>query len=212
MPLTEWRMKGPSFNNCNCDYGCPCQFNALPTHKQCEAVGAMHIDSGHYGDVKLDGLNWVAVFHWPGAVHEGNGTAQIIIDERANETQREALLSILSGQASEPGSTFIQVFSTTLTKVHEPVYKPIDIQIDVAKRKAKLQVPGFIESQIEPIRNKVTGAETRAQICLPEGFEFTVAEVASGTTRATKGVKLDLKGTHAHLTTYDLTQSGVVRP
>src|SRR6185436_1443971 len=134
MPLTPWRMKGPSFTNCNCDYGCPCQFNALPTHRQCEALAVMHIDSGHYGTTKLDGLNWVALFHWPGAVHEGNATCQAIIDERANETQRNALLQILSGQASEPGSTFIQVFASTVTKGLDPLFMAIDFSIDIPKR------------------------------------------------------------------------------
>lgn len=211
MALTSWKMKGPSFTNCNCDYGCPCQFNALPTHRQCEAVAAMRIDDGHYGDVKLNGLSWVALFHWPGAVHEGNATCQAIVDERATPQQRDALLQILSGQASEPGSTFIQVFASTVTKALEPLFKPIDFTIDIPKRKASLRVPGLIESGVEPIRNAVTGAESRAQICLPEGFEFTVAEVASGTTRSSAGVKLDLKSTHSHLSTLDLTQSGVVR-
>jgi hypothetical protein len=212
MPITPWRMKGPSFNNCNCDYGCPCQFNALPTHRQCEAIAAMHIDSGNFGPLKLDGLNWVAVFHWPGAVHQGNGTCQAIIDERANPAQRDALLQILSGKASEPGSTYIQVFSTTVTKAHEPLFKPIEFTIDVPKRTATLRVPGLIEGSAEPIRNPVTGAESRAQICLPDGFEYTIAEVASGTTKSTAAVKLDLKKTHSHLGMYDLTEKGVVRP
>jgi hypothetical protein len=212
MPLTEWHMKGPSFSNCNCDYGCPCQFNALPTHRRCEALGSMHIDEGHYGDVKLDGLNWIATFSWPGAIHEGNGTCQAIIDERANEAQRNALLQILSGQASVPSSTFIQVFASTMTKALDPLFKPIEFKVDIAKRTATIRVPGLIEAKGEPIRNAVTGAEHRAQICLPEGMEFTVAEVASGTTQAKAGIKLDLKNTHLHLTTWDVTQSGVNRP
>ncbi len=211
MTLTPWRMRGPSVMNCNCDYGCPCQFNAPPTHRQCEAVGAMHIDSGHFGDVRLDGLNWVAVFHWPGAVHEGNGTCQAIVDERANPAQRDALLKILSGQASEPGSTFIQVFASTMTKAHEPLFKKIDIEIDVPRRKATIVVPNLIDTRVEPIKNAVTGAESRAQICMPDGFEFTIAEVGSGTTKSTAAVKLDLKATHSHLAPLDLTETGVVR-
>lgn len=59
-------------------------------------VLAMHIDEGHFGDVRLDGLRWAAVAHWPGPLHEGNGTLQAIVDERADEKQTEALLTILS--------------------------------------------------------------------------------------------------------------------
>ena len=27
----DWHIKGRQFGNCNCNYGCPCQFNAPPT-------------------------------------------------------------------------------------------------------------------------------------------------------------------------------------
>jgi hypothetical protein len=37
----KWRIKGREFVNCNCSYGCPCQFNAPPTHGNCRAVGGL---------------------------------------------------------------------------------------------------------------------------------------------------------------------------
>jgi hypothetical protein len=72
-------------------------------------------------------------------------------------------------------------------------------------------VPGLIDTEVEPIRNKVSGETSRAQICLPDGFEFTIAEVASGKTKSKAGVKLDLNETHTHLARLDLTETGVVR-
>jgi len=38
MTMIEWSIEGPHFANCNCDYGCPCQFMALPTDGTCKAV------------------------------------------------------------------------------------------------------------------------------------------------------------------------------
>ena len=73
MPTIDWSIKGPHFVNCNCDYGCPCQFNALPTYRTCLAVVAWQIDEGHFGDVRLDGLCAINTYAWPGAVHEGDG-------------------------------------------------------------------------------------------------------------------------------------------
>ena len=70
--------------NCNCSYGCPCQFNALPTYGFCEAMVAISISGGYYGDVRLDGLNIAVVFQWPGPIHEGKGKCQPIVDERDN--------------------------------------------------------------------------------------------------------------------------------
>ncbi|TML45359.1 MAG: DUF1326 domain-containing protein, partial [Actinobacteria bacterium] len=99
-------MEGPWFKNCNCDPGCPCDFNQFPTHDHCEGAVAMRIDRGNFGDVDLTGLHWAGVVKWPGAMHEGNGDVVPIIDERADERQREALLQILSGQQ---GDTFFEI-------------------------------------------------------------------------------------------------------
>jgi len=86
--MTPWEIRAKEFSNCNCSYGCPCQFNALPTKGYCEAVVAMEIEEGHYGDVKVDSLRMGGIYQWPGAVHEGRGKWQPFIDVRADENQR----------------------------------------------------------------------------------------------------------------------------
>ncbi len=167
MSKTRWEINGKEFVNCNCDYGCPCQFNALPTDGTCRGVGAIAIESGYYGKTKLDGLNAAWLLDWPNPIHEGNGTTQVIVDERANADQRHALVRILSGEDTEPGATVWQVFSTTMTKVLEPLFRPITFEVDVDARTARLSVPGLIDSRGEPIRNPVTGDIHRARIDLP---------------------------------------------
>jgi hypothetical protein len=142
MADTKWTIKGREFVNCNCSYGCPCQFNGLPTHGHCQAVGGFEIEQGHHGSTKLDGLKFVGIFRWPGAIHEGKGEAAVVIDERANEAQRAALLRILSGQDTEPGATVFNVFASTLEKVHEPIFAPIEFELDIAARRARVVVPG----------------------------------------------------------------------
>ena len=131
MPDTTWAIQGREFTHCNCAYGCPCQFNALPTHGQCHAVVGIEIETGHHGDTNLDGLRVAVVVAWPGPIHEGRGQVVPIVDERASPEQREALLRIMSGQDTEPGATFFQVFSTTYEKVHDPVFTKIDLDVDV---------------------------------------------------------------------------------
>lgn len=212
MSQVDWEMKGPGLGNCNCDYGCPCQFNALPTHGNCEAIGAMHIEKGHYGDISLDGLSWVALFHWPGAIHEGNATCQAIVDARATPQQREAILTILTGAAeSEQAMTFLDVFASTVTNMREPLFKDIAFDINVEDRTARLTVNDLVDTTVEPLRNPVTGQPHRARIDLPDGFEFTIAEIASGSTTSKGPVTLDLKNSHTHMVNYHLTHQGVVR-
>lgn len=209
--MTPWEIEATELVNCNCAYGCPCQFNALPTHGFCMGLGAFDIVRGRHGDVSLDGLRAVGVFRWPGPIHEGRGEGWIVIDKRANEAQRHALERILSGEDTEPGKTVWNVFASTMERAHETIFESIDISIDVDARRGRVQVGNLIELAAEPIRNPVTGAEHRARIELADGFEYTVAEMASGSSRVKGPIALELAGTYAQLAHIHLNQSGIVR-
>jgi hypothetical protein len=210
MPHIEWMIKGKDFSHCNCAYGCPCQFNALPTYRHCQAVVGIAIDHGHHGKTRLDGLKFGGVFRWPGAIHEGHGEAVPVVDERATPAQRDAILRIMSGQDTEPGATFFQVFFSTLEKVHDPVFAKIELDIDIDARRAVYLVPGVIDARGEPIVNPVTKLEQRARIDLPNGFEFTLAEVGRGWANTLGIIKLGLVDSHAHFAKLHITGTGVV--
>jgi hypothetical protein len=211
MPYVEWEVKVREFANCNCNYGCPCQFNALPTHGHCRAVVGYAIDEGHFGNTQLDGLRAVYIAKWPGAVHQGNGELQIIIDERANATQREALRKILYGEETDPGTTVWNIFRSMITTVHDPLYADIQFDVDIEARQAELKVPNLVEMTGEPIRNPVTGAEHRARIELPNGFEYTVAEMGSGTSTARGAVPMELSNSYGQFAHLHLSTHGVIR-
>jgi hypothetical protein len=198
MAHVDWSIKGPEISACNCEWGCPCQFNALPSHGNCRAAVGVRIDEGHFGDVRLDGLKFVGMFAWPKAIHEGHGEGVAVIDERATPAQRDALLKILSGQETEPFATIFSVVAAMTEKFHEPQFKAIEFESNEAERIGRFSVPGIIEASVEPIRNPVTGQPHRARVVLPHGFEYTEAEYASSTTKATGPVKLDWSGRHAH--------------
>lgn len=208
---TKWTIKGREFVNCNCSYGCPCQFNAPPTHGHCQAVAGAEIDEGHHGATRLNGLRFVGIFRWPGPIHQGKGEAAIVVDERATPEQRNALLRILSGQDTEPGATIFNVFASTLEKVHEPIFSRIDFEVDVDKRRARLVVPGVTEGRGEPIKNPITGADHRVRIDMPAGFEYALAEVGRGWTKTARPFALDLSDSYAQFVNLHLSQSGVVR-
>ena len=77
----QWMLRGMEFTNCNCDYGCPCQFNAPTTHGFCEAVASSVIEEGYFNNVVLDGLRFLFLAQWPGEIAQGNGRTQVIIEE-----------------------------------------------------------------------------------------------------------------------------------
>ena len=177
MTDVKWTIRAREFGNCNCSYGCPCQFNGLPTHGDCRAILAFEINSGNYGDVKLDGLKAASLFAWPGPVHKGHGESMFVIDSRADEAQRNALVRIMSGKDTEPGATHFNVFASMTETFHDPVFADIDFDVDIAKRRAHIRVAGQIEARGEPILNPVTGNEHRVRIDMPNGFEFRLAEI-----------------------------------
>jgi hypothetical protein len=209
--MTEWEFKGRELVNCTCEYGCNCQFNALPDKGHCHAVAGIQIDSGHHGDTRLDGLRLAAVFKWPGPIHEGNGAAIAFVEDRADAKQREALLRIMTGQDTDPFATMFAVFASTVTEMHEPVFTKIDFEVDVDGRRGRLLIKDYVEMTGEPIRNKVTGVEARAQIVLPDGFEYIVAEVGSASSRSQGPVQVSMSNTYGQFARLHLGSHGVVR-
>ena len=211
MAVVDWRIRGPQIAACNCNLGCPCQFNSPPSEGHCRAAVAMRIDEGRFDGVRLDGLNWLGIFAWPGPIHEGNGEALAVIDERADDAQRDAILRIISGQESEPGATYFQVFASMVKNFHEPRFLPIEFEVDVDARRGRFAVRDLVSGNVSPILNPITGAEHRVRVVLPHGFEYTEAEFASSTVESGDPMPNDWSGRHGHLAWIDITRNGPVR-
>jgi hypothetical protein len=184
---------------------------ALPTHGNCEAVGTFEFDSGHYGDVDLGSTKSAFLLRWPGPIHEGNGTMQIVIDESASPEQRDALEKIMIGEDTEEMATMWWVFSAMCPTKLQTIYKPIEFEMDMETRKGRASAPGVFETEAGPIINPVSGAEHRARINLPHGFEFRVAEMAKGTTKTSGEIELrNNQDSHVHMVEIHLSSRGVV--
>jgi hypothetical protein len=207
----QWMIKGSEYSNCNCAWGCPCQFNSPSTYGKCEAVASARIDDGHFGDTRLDGLQFVMLLAWPGEIADGNGRMQVIIDERADDAQFEAIRKISHGEDTNPGATHYYVFNSTMTEVLEPLRAPISLSIDVEARKGRLSVPGLIESTGSPIVDPNSGEEFDARIGLPGGFEYTLAYMGNGNSRVTAGISMELKDSYGQFNALHMNQDGVIR-
>lgn len=198
---TDWYMEGPWFKNCNCDPGCPCDFNQLPTHDHCEGMVAMRIDKGHFGDIDLSGLCWAGVVRWPGAMHHGNGELQPILDERADERQRDALLQALSGQN---GDTMMEIVAAVCPNVVEPVFAPFEFEFDLDSRTGRVKAGDVLDTEVETLRNIDPPTPYRVVVQIPNGFEYTgpneSAETAIATHLRSSGpVALDITNGHASM-------------
>lgn len=196
--MIDWYVEGVSFGNCNCAYGCPCQFEALPTTGNCRGFEAMRIDKGHFADVNLAGAKYAILYAWPGPIFKGKGELQVIIDESANKKQRDALTTILHGGETEEAATHWWVYRTMSDRVHKTLFKPIEYQVDLEARTARASIPGVLESTGRPIRPPHSEAEHRVRIQIPNGIEFEVAEIGSATTTTGRDSAISLKLTDSY--------------
>ena len=208
--MIDWRIDGVLFGSCNCDYGCPCQFERLPTNGNCCGFEIGRIDSGHFGDVKLDGLCFALFYAWPGPIFEGSGALQAVIDERADERQRKALLTVLYGGETETAVTHWWVYHAMSSTVHDPLFKPIAFEINIDERRARVAIPGILEAGGRPIISPSTGQEHRVRINIPNGIEFEIAEIGSASTKATGAIPLDLNDTYGQFNILRHSGRGIV--
>jgi hypothetical protein len=85
----QWLFKSETYDNCNCQINCGCQFNLPSTNDYCQSA-------------YIVGLNWAVLYKWPGEIKDGNGKRQIVIDERADQAQRIALETIAQVRPASP--------------------------------------------------------------------------------------------------------------
>ena len=190
--MPEWHLRGHVILACNCDFGCPCNFNGLPSTGKCEGNWNWHIEDGSYGGLSLSGLTFGVAVNWPGAIHEGNGEAIVVIDEKADEHQRNAVMTLLSGQAGGPW----KIIATTISKMHGPEFAPYEVTVN--SYESRVRAGDFITLQMEPVRNKVTGVAVHPRAVLPEGFVFKEGDLgASSEFRISGPVSFDHSGRYA---------------
>lgn len=210
MAKIEWSIEGTEYGSCNCDFGCPCQFESKPTHGDCRGFEVVEIERGYFGDIKLDGLRVALLYAWPGPIYEGKGELQAVIDERADARQREALKTVLHGGETEEAATHWWVYHAMSDKVHEPLYRPIEFAFDIEGRAAEVRILGILQSRGEPIKSPATGEPHRVRIDIPNGIEFELAEIGSAITSSQGAIKLDLTNTYAQFNRLRHSGRGVV--
>ena len=197
--LTEWAIKGELILNCNCTVFCPCVVSLgqhPPTEGYCQAWSGVRIDTGHYGDTDLSGLNVGLVLEIPGLMARGNWKAAAYIDDRASDDAYDALVAIFSGQAR--GTTGL--FSILVSEFLGAERAEVSYETDGKER--RLIVGKKINGAVVP----VTGhggediVDTNTEYWM--GPDITVATATKGRVRA-HGRVWDFDGRSAEICQID---------
>jgi hypothetical protein len=175
--VPRWRIAGDWFDVCNCRIPCPCTFAQAPSEGECEGILAWHIREGHFGDVSLDGLNVAAVGWFEGNLWAGEtkATMGIFLDERADESQREALQTIFGGQAGGWPAQFASVIG----EVRGIESAPIEFEIADDLSYWRAEVPGKLEARAEALTGPTSPPGSRVQVHNAPGAEVGPGQVAT---------------------------------
>lgn len=186
-----WSAAGNVLIACNCDFGCPCNFNALPSHGMCEGGWIWLIEKGHVDTVRLEDVGVAMFAKWPRAIHEGGGRAVCYVDERATDEQRAALTRLLRGELGGPWGIFIKTYALA-----EPEIARFDVRL--AEHASTAKIGGAVSLELKTIRNPVTQAEVHPEVVLPEGLVVKRGSMAASKVfRVDGGLDYDHSGQYA---------------
>ena len=124
MATPQWKVSGQYYETCSCDFICPClpgQLAVKPTKGSCTFAMAFKIDRGKYGSVSLDGLGFIVLGLTPKEMGKGDWSVGLVIDERSNAEQRDAITAIASGQAGGPMAALSALISKFLGVESAPI-------------------------------------------------------------------------------------------
>jgi hypothetical protein len=169
---TEWKLSGTYFEACNCDVACPCVFLSAPTSGECTALIGWHIDQGSFGDVVLDGLNVALAVHSPGHMLDVKWKVALYLDDKADQTQNQALTQIFAGQAgghpARLGAHIGEVLGV----------KSVGIDYQVNGKRRSIQIADVAEAEIEAIEGQGATEVTveNHPLCIAPGYPAVTAK------------------------------------
>jgi hypothetical protein len=103
---STWHVSGDYCETCSCLFICSCStsnFTLPPNRNDCKFALVFHIDRGSFGETSLEDLNVAMVGFTPEEPMTTVGwSVGLIVDERADDAQRDALARIFRGQAGGP--------------------------------------------------------------------------------------------------------------
>ena len=167
----DWRLKGYLFGSCNCDWGCPCSFDARPTYTKCQGAYTWCLVKGTFAGVDLSGLHLTFYADSPGPLHQGNVTSGYIFDEGATSAQRDALLRLASGQEGGPWAVFAAVTARWL----DPLDATYEVTIDGLN--SRYRAGAFAQVELSKIYNPVKNTPEELRLLKPTGFTSKWADL-----------------------------------
>ena len=167
--IPNWRIAGDWIDVCSCNVPCPCTFAQPPTGRVCDVIFGYKIESGHFGETNMGGLNVVIIAGFTGSIWHGDKLdAGVFFDAAANPAQRRALELIFTGQAGGWMKQFIPPILRNLKGVE---FANISIEIDESLEKWSVEIPQLLRAEGEALTGPTADPTKRVQTINPPGSE-----------------------------------------
>ena len=154
--MARWTIKGQYMEACSCDFLCPCiprNATTPATHDFCKVAITFAIESGHFGDVTLDGVRFVFLAQSKAIMSEGGWIGGLIVDASASDAQAEAVTAIASGAAGGP----LAMFAPLLGDFRGVERRPVAFVKD--GRNVSVKVEGMLDQSITGIESVTVAGE-----------------------------------------------------
>jgi hypothetical protein len=182
----SYHLKGILLGACNCDWGCPCNFEVAPSYGFCEGGYVWHVQEGRCDGVSLAGVTFAWCGHSPGPLHQGNLTAFYCIDDRTESPQRGALEKLI---VKTPDAVPFGIFMSLTSDFLGVRYAKVEAKFDGVRSRVRIQ--GLYELELTPMKNPVTGENEPATLLKPNGFTSKHQELCTTSTMRLSDPKLN---------------------
>jgi len=136
------------------------------------ALIGWHIDQGSFGDVVLDGLNVALAVHSPGHMLDVKWKVALYLDDKADQSQNQALTQIFAGQAgghpARLGAHIGEVLGV----------KSVGIDYQANGKRRSIQIADVAEAEIEAIEGQGATEVTveNHPLCIAPGYPAVTAK------------------------------------
>jgi hypothetical protein len=188
-----WKLEGAYFENCNCDFVCPCTIAGLPaTGDRCTFLLVFHIQRGQIDGLDVASRTVAFVGDTPKVMGDLNWRVGWIVDEKASKEQFDKLAAVFSGKMGGVWADFVPAFGTILGieqqpiefgesghKHHVKIGKDIEVEVEDFVRPG-MSEPTRLVGLGHPANSTLTIAKPTSSRIKAFGMEFDAAAGKSG--------------------------------
>ncbi|MCH8226087.1 MAG: DUF1326 domain-containing protein [Chloroflexi bacterium] len=189
-----YTLEGSILEVCDCNVLCPCWIGEDPDNGTCDSIIAYHIDRGTINGVDVSGLTMAMLAHIPGNVLDGNFRAVAYLDDKASQTQIDALLAAFGGKLGGPLEDMAKLVGETVAVV------TTTIEFHVKEGRGTLKIGDEAEAIMEPYRGpngEITTLNGSIFSTIPGSPAYVSKASRYRVKNAALGLDIDLEGHNA---------------